>query len=85
MGLVNRVLPPADANAFAQQQARKLASKPLASLLETKRLMKQDDESDVLRRIDAESASFGELLQGPAAKEAINAFMQKRKPDFSAL
>ena len=26
---------------------------------------------------------FGALLQGPAAKEAISAVMEKRKPDFS--
>jgi hypothetical protein len=26
---------------------------------------------------------FGELLRGPAAKEAISAVMDKRKPDFS--
>ena len=41
MGLVNRVLPPTEANAYTQSIARKLAAKPISSLIETKRLMKQ--------------------------------------------
>ena len=39
VGLVNRVVPPTECNAIAQAQARKLAAKPLPSLVETKRLM----------------------------------------------
>jgi enoyl-CoA hydratase/carnithine racemase len=85
LGLVNKVLPAAQANAFAQQQARKAASKPLGSLLETKRLMKQVEGAEVLRRIDDEGASFARMLGQPAAKEAISAFLEKRKPDFSAV
>jgi enoyl-CoA hydratase/carnithine racemase len=83
-GLVNRILPAAEANAFAQQQARKAASKPLGSLLETKRLMKRSEAAEVLRRIDDEFASFRRMLGEPAAKEAISAFLAKRKPDFSS-
>ena len=33
VGLVNRVVPPSEANALAQAQARKLAAKPLSSLI----------------------------------------------------
>jgi enoyl-CoA hydratase/carnithine racemase len=84
-GLVNKVLPAAEVSAFAQQQARKALSKPLASLLEIKRLMKQAQAPEILRRIDDEGVRFTQLLAGPAAKEAISAFLQKRKPDFSTL
>ncbi|WP_295857530.1 enoyl-CoA hydratase [uncultured Xylophilus sp.] len=83
VGLVNRVVPPTEANAVAQAQARKLAAKPLASLVETKRLMKQGQADAVARQIDLEGEAFGRLLRGPAAKEAFSAFMEKRKPDFS--
>jgi enoyl-CoA hydratase/carnithine racemase len=38
VGLVNRVVPPTEANGIAQSIARKLAAKPLSSLVETKRL-----------------------------------------------
>jgi enoyl-CoA hydratase/carnithine racemase len=85
VGLVNRVVPPTEANGVAQAQARKLAAKPLASLLETKRLLKKGQLSEVLARIDEEAQSFSRMLSGPAAKEAFSAFMEKRKPDFSAL
>jgi enoyl-CoA hydratase/carnithine racemase len=84
-GLINRIVPPAQANALAQQQARKLAAKPMASLLETKRLMKQGSGADVAQRMQEESLSFGRMLTEPAAKEAFTAFMQKRLPDFSQL
>ena len=83
VGLVNRVVPPSEANALAQAQARKLAAKPLSSLIETKRLMKGPQQEVVLRRMAEEGAAFGRMLREPAALEAMNAFMQKRKPDFS--
>lgn len=83
-GLVNRVLPPTECNAYAQAQAHKLAAKPLAALVATKRLMKQGQQATVLERITQEAHAFGALLQGPAAKEAFAAFMEKRRPDFSA-
>lgn len=83
MGLINRIVPPAEASALAQQQAKKLAAKPLSSVIETKRLMKQASASAVKQRIHDESLSFGRMLSEPAAREAFTAFMQKRKPDFS--
>ncbi|MCG2591208.1 enoyl-CoA hydratase [Ramlibacter sp. XY19] len=83
VGLVNRVLPPTEANNFAQAQARKLAGKPLSSLVETKRLMKKGQQHATLQQMQDEGESFRRMLQEPAAKEAFTAFMQKRKPDFS--
>ena len=83
VGLVNRVMPPSECNALAQAQARKLAAKPLAALIETKRLMKAGQASLVQARMQEEGASFARLMAGPAAKEAFTAFMQKRRPDFS--
>jgi enoyl-CoA hydratase/carnithine racemase len=83
VGLVNRIVPPTEANGMAQAQARKLAAKPLSSLVETKRLMKQGQLPLVLAQITEEAKSFGRMLGEPAAKEAFTAFMEKRKPDFS--
>jgi enoyl-CoA hydratase/carnithine racemase len=82
VGLVNRVVPPTEVNGYAQAQARKLAAKPLTSLIATKRLMKGDTQ-DVLKKMDEEGQDFGRMLREPAAKEAFGAFMEKRKPDFS--
>ncbi|XDF34702.1 enoyl-CoA hydratase [Paracidovorax avenae] len=84
VGLVNRVVPPTECNMVAQTQARKLAAKPLSSLIETKRLLKKDQAAPLLERIAEEGAVFGRMLQEPAAREAFTAFMQKRRPEFNA-
>ena len=85
VGLVNRVLPPTEVNSYVQVQARKLAAKPLSSLLETKRLMKSGQAALVQKQMHDEATSFGRMLKEPAAKEAFSAFIEKRKPDFSKL
>jgi enoyl-CoA hydratase/carnithine racemase len=85
VGLVNRVVPPTEANAAAQRVAHKLAAKPLTSLVETKRLMKMGQQQLVADQMAEEGKSFGRMLAEPAAKEAFGAFMEKRKPDFSKL
>lgn len=85
MGLINRIVLPAEVNALAQRQALKLAAKPISSLIETKRLMKKGSAGMVAERIAEEAVSFGRLLQEPAAQEAFSAFMEKRRPDFSGV
>jgi enoyl-CoA hydratase/carnithine racemase len=83
MGLVNQVLPVGETLAFAQQEAAKLAAKPLSSLVEIKRLMKAGDRAATDVRINEEAVVFGKMVTAGAALEAIAAFTEKRKPDFS--
>jgi enoyl-CoA hydratase/carnithine racemase len=83
VGLINRIVPPMEANNLAQAQARKLAAKPIRSLIETKRLMKKGQSQLVRQQMTEEGASFGRMLREPAAREAFTAFMEKRRPDFS--
>ena len=83
VGLVNRVLAPSEVTNYTQSVARKLAAKPLSSLVETKRLMKKGNSQQVMAVIDEEGASIGRMLREPAAREAFSAFMERRKPDFS--
>jgi enoyl-CoA hydratase/carnithine racemase len=85
VGLINRIVPPAEANALAQMQAQKLAAKPLSSLLETKRLMKLGNAPVIAGRIAEEISSFGRMLREPAAREAFTAFVEKRRPNFTTL
>ncbi len=85
VGLVNRVLPPLEANNYAQAIAKKLAAKPLSSLVETKRLMKKGLATTVRAQMSEEGTSFGRMLREPAAKEAFGAFLEKRKPDFTQM
>ena len=85
MGLINRIVPPAEANALAQRQAQKLAAKPTRSLMEIKRLMKRGNSQLVAECMTEEITTFGRLLSEPAAQEAFRAFTEKRKPDFSVV
>ena len=82
MGFVNRVVAPTEVNALAAQQAQRLAAKPMASLLETKRFLRKELAAELQQRMAEEISSFERMLHEPAAKEAFTAFMEKRLPKF---
>lgn len=78
--LVNDVVE--DVYATAQQTAQHLAALPLASLKQSKALMKQD-LAEIIECVDHEAEIFMQRVRSPEMMEAVQAFMQKRKPDFS--
>ncbi len=82
LGLVNGVVPANELAAMVQQRAAALAAKPPASLRLTKALMRRDTES-IPARMAQEGQYFAQQLQSPEAREAMEAFLQRRKPDFS--
>jgi enoyl-CoA hydratase/carnithine racemase len=82
IGLVNRVLPAAELDAFAAKQAAKLAALPASSLRVTKALLKDTGGVDLAARMSEEGRHFGAMLRSPEAREAMSAFFEKRKPDF---
>ncbi|MGZ8314625.1 MAG: enoyl-CoA hydratase-related protein, partial [Telluria sp.] len=83
MGLVSKVLPLAELLPFAQGQAAKLAALPAASVRATKALMKRSRTPAINDAMAVENKLFGAMLLAPEAREAMTAFMEKRKPDFS--
>ena len=85
MGFISRIVPPTEAAALAQRQAQRLAAKPISALIETKRLMKKGQASQVAERMLDEGTTFVRMLGEPAAQEAFTAFMEKRKPDFTKI
>ena len=82
IGLINRVLPAAELDAFAQAQAAKLAVLPPGSLRVTKALMKKASLELANDQMSAENSHFMTMLVSPEAKEAFNAFREKRRPNF---
>jgi enoyl-CoA hydratase/carnithine racemase len=82
-GLVNAVFPEEELFEWAMQKARQLAAKPPASLRITKALMKRPIAAAVSQVISEELEIFIERLKSPEAAEAFQAFVERRKPDFS--
>jgi enoyl-CoA hydratase/carnithine racemase len=83
LGIVNEVVPEGELQARAQAVARQLAEKPPSALRTTKALLKHAAAPAIVDAMARETQQFAALLQGPEAKEAMMAFMQRRKADFS--
>lgn len=81
-GLVNEVVH-GDVIEFAMKKARQLAGQPPRLVRLNKRLARAETYESGLRVLEEELEFFIDSLSGPECKEAITAFMQKRKPDFS--
>ncbi len=83
LGIANEVMAESDVLSHAIAKAQALAEKPPTALRTTKWLVKQGMAQAIAGAMAKETEKFGALLQGPEAREAMMAFMQKRKPDFS--
>jgi len=82
-GFVTEVVPEGELLEYARNAALALAALPPASVRLTKQLMKARTAEAVAAQIELEGAHFRERLASPEAKEAMTAFFEKRKPDFS--
>jgi enoyl-CoA hydratase/carnithine racemase len=80
-GLVNAVVPNDRLVELASSRAAALAVKPPASLRASKKLLRRTLVPAALEAMEVEAKEFGALLQGPAAKECLSAFLEKRAPD----
>lgn len=78
--LINAIVE--DPYTFSTAQAHELALLPIASLQIVKSQMKHNLQQ-ILACIDHEAEIVCQRIQSPELMEAISAFMQKRKPDFS--
>jgi enoyl-CoA hydratase/carnithine racemase len=83
LGIVNAVLSASEVFSAATAKVLQLAEKPPAALQTTKALLKRGTASSIADAMARETEKFAALLQGPEAREAMMAFMQRRKPDFS--
>jgi enoyl-CoA hydratase/carnithine racemase len=65
--------------------ARSIARMPVTSLSETKQIVLAGRLDAVRAARRREDEAFARLVGGPANREAISAFLEKRAPDFSGL
>jgi enoyl-CoA hydratase/carnithine racemase len=82
-GLANAVLPVTDLRARARAAAETLTTRPAGSLLQTKALMREFEK--IAAQIVRENGIFAERLVSAEAREAFQAFAERRKPDFVKL
>lgn len=83
LGIVNRLVSPEALEAEAMALAARLAAKPPRALRETKRLLKDAAAVDAAMRREVEV--FVSRLVSAEAREAFQAFAEKRRPDFTGL
>jgi enoyl-CoA hydratase/carnithine racemase len=82
-GFVTEVIPARELLEYAVDAAMAVAALPPESVRLTKALMKKRQAVLVAEQMAEESQLFRQRLDSPEAKEAMNAFFEKRKPDFS--
>ena len=81
-GLVNRVVPDGQLDAFVDDWARRLAAGPPIALALTKRMLNNTFDVSLERALDDEGAAQTVNFGTQDTVEAMTAFVEKRPPDF---
>lgn len=82
-GFVTEIVAEAELLEYARNAAVSIAALPPASVRLTKQLMKRQLGQAIASQMEEERRIFAERLGSGEAKEAMTAFFEKRKPDFS--
>lgn len=80
--LVNEVVPKNELLEKAKEWAQKLAAKPPIALQMLKLAVNKGSNADIDTGLILEATSFGNVFATEDAKEGMNAFIEKRKPNF---
>lgn len=83
LGVVNKVFPEEELISEVSVIAESLALKPPSSIRETKRLIKRLYSDALSKYKPEEEEVFMRMQKSPEAQEAFQAFLERRKPDFS--
>jgi enoyl-CoA hydratase/carnithine racemase len=82
-GIANAVLPAGEVLPHARRVAERFNALPPSAVRETKRLLREPDRAALLDAVKREAAIFTAQLSSAEAREAMQAVLEKRKPDFS--
>lgn len=81
LGLISDVVEDGDPLAKARAFAARLSALPPDAVRATRKLLRSETEG-VVSRMSEENAIFAQRLRSPEFKEAVAAFLQKRRPNF---
>ncbi len=82
-GIVNAVVADGEVLEAATQAAHALAAKPPDALRLTKALLKRWSKATLTEALRVEAEIVAQRLQSPETVEAMQAFLERRAPDFS--
>lgn len=85
LGVVNAVVEPGTVVAKAEEMANRLANGPMAAIGRAKQLIDASRRNNLEAQLDLEGRLISEARSGPEAAEGLQAFLDKRKPDFRNL
>lgn len=83
LGLVNSVVPDEELETAATKLAGRLAAGPTAAYAAVRRLLSVADDGDLATTLAAEHASIVAMGGTADHEEALTAFLEKRKPQFT--
>ena len=82
IGLVNKVLPDDQLMPYIREVAGRIARAPAMSVRLIKRAVLQGMRNDLRTNLDLISSHYGIVTSTPDHREAVEAFIEKRKPVF---
>ncbi|MEP7270788.1 MAG: enoyl-CoA hydratase [Acidobacteriota bacterium] len=83
LGLVNRVVPVAELDAYVDALAERLAQGPAIALARIKAGLNHGLQSTLAEALDFEAVNQGDCFRSTDFVEGVSAFLQKRKAVFS--
>jgi enoyl-CoA hydratase/carnithine racemase len=82
-GIANAVLPASEVLPHARRIAERFNALPPGAVRDSKRLVREPDRAAIIEAVKREGAVFTTRLASAEAREAMQAVLEKRKPDFS--
>ncbi|SNS30273.1 enoyl-CoA hydratase-related protein [Rhodococcoides kyotonense] len=83
LGILSRLVGDDIIASEAERLARTFAAGPTSAFQGAKSLLQQSENNTLAQQLDAETESISAAADGPTGREGVDAFVEKRRPDFS--